>query len=369
MLKKIPLRIRFTLVASLFLLVSCVTLTLLSNVSAAHMIEAVTVMPSMGGTSTPILDLEPAAPTEPANELYYHVFQQKTVVATVLIILVGSVATYFAAGYVLKPIRDLSSEVQRRNVENLGEPIALPQSADEIRQLTVSFNQMMADLQHSFLLQKEFSANAAHELRTPLAIMQAKLDVFSLSQTENPETRDMIHAMSRQLERLSRLIEDLLCFSQDLPLDKTEPVPLFPLFCDIAEELSGLADEKEIEIQIEPTDCYVLGQDRLLERVFYNLLENAVKYSPSHTQVTLSAKQETGSVRVQVADQGEGIPEAFRRSIFEPFFRVDKSRSRAVGGSGLGLAVCKKILERHHAQISVRPNHPSGSIFEIVFPS
>lgn len=366
MLKKIPLRIRFTLVASLFLLISCVTLMLLSDVSAVHMIEAVTVTPALEDGSTPILSLEPAMPVE---EPYYEMFQQKTAIATVLIVLVGSVATYFAAGYVLKPIRDLSSEVQNRNIENLGEPIELPQSADEIRQLTVSFNQMMADLRRSFLLQKEFSANAAHELRTPLAVMRAKLDVFSLSEQVDHGTQEMVDSISQQLERLSILIEDLLWFSKDLPLEEMTPVPLYPLLYDVAEELSSIADEETIEIQIEQTDCYVLGQDRLLERVFYNLLENAVKYSPAGKQVRISTQKEQDCVRAQVADQGEGIPEDCRSAIFEPFFRVDKSRSRAVGGSGLGLAVCKKILERHHAQISVLPNHPNGSIFEITFRS
>lgn len=366
MLKKIPLRIRFTLVASLFLLVSCVTLTLLSNVSAAHMIQAAVVAPSMEKDSTSILSLEPA---EPVGNAYYQVFQQKTVIATVFIILVGSIATYFAAGYVLKPIRDLSNEVQRRNIENLGEPIDLPQSADEIRQLTVSFNRMMTDLQRSFLLQKEFSANAAHELRTPLTVMRAKLDVFALSERQNSETQEMVTAMSLQLERLSKLIEDLLWFSKDLPLEKTSPVPLYPLLCDVAEELSAVADEKEIKIQIEPAEYFVPGQDNLLERVFYNLLENAVKYSPPRTQVTVSFQQEQGSLKVQVADQGEGIPEDCRSAVFEPFFRVDKSRSRAIGGSGLGLAVCKKIVERHHAKITVHSNQPRGSIFEIIFPS
>ena len=366
MLKKIPLRTRFTLVASLFLLVSCVTLTLLSNMSAVHMMEAVALLPSMKDGSTPILQLEPAQPVE---EPYYQVFQQKTTVATILIVLAGSIATYFAAGYVLKPIRDLSCEVQKRNVENLGTPIELPQSADEVRQLTISFNQMMADLQRSFLLQKEFSANAAHELRTPLAIMRAKLDVFMLSENENPETQKMIDAMSQQLERLSKLIEDLLWFSKDLPLEKKTRVMLYPLFCDVAEELSSVAKEKEIEIQIQQTNDFVLGQDRLLERVFYNLLENAVKYSSPQTQVSVTVQREGDFLRIQVIDQGEGIPEVCRSAVFEPFFRVDKSRSRAVGGNGLGLAVCKKILERHHASIAVRPNHPNGSIFEVIFPS
>lgn len=366
MLKKIPLRIRFTLVASLFLLVSCVTLTLLSNLSAAHLVEAVTVSPAMEADTTPILSLEPAVPTE---EPHYQVFRQKTAVATVCIVLIGSIATYFAAGYVLQPIRELSREVQKRNADNLGDPLEIPQSSDEIRQLTISFNRMMADLQHSFLLQKEFSANAAHELRTPLAVMRAKLDVFALSETRDTETKELVNAMSMQLERLSRLIEDLLWFSKDLPLEQKTPVPLYPLLCDVAEELSGVADEKKIEIQIDSIDCFVLGQDRLLERVFYNLLENAVKYSPPQTCVTVTCRKEKEALRVLVMDQGEGIPEDCRTSVFEPFFRVDKSRSRSIGGNGLGLAVCKKILERHGALITVRPNKPTGSIFEITFPS
>ena len=164
-------------------------------------------------------------------------------------------------------------------------------------------------------------------------------------------------------------IEDLLWFSKDLPLEQKVPVLLYPLLCDVAEELSDVAAGKKINLQIEPTDCFVLGQDRLLERVFYNLLENAVKYSPPETQITVTFQKERDFLRVQVIDQGEGIPEECRSAVFDPFFRVDRSRSRAVGGNGLGLAVCKKILERHHASIAVRSNVPRGSIFEITFPS
>ena len=199
--------------------------------------------------------------------------------------------------------------------------------------------------------------------------MRARLDILALEGNGSLETQELIKALDQQLERLSSLIEDLLWFSRDLPLDNTGPVLLYPLLCDIAEELSGLAAEKGIEIQIEQTDAYVLGQDRLLERVFYNLLENAVKYSAPDTQVRVATGKKGNTVQVQVADQGEGIPEEYRDVVFEPFFRVDKSRSRAVGGSGLGLAVCKRILERHHAHICVLPNQPTGSIFQIAFPA
>lgn len=363
-MKKIPLRIRFTLVASLFLLISCVTLALVSNVSAGRMIKAAIIMPS--SEEIPMMQLEPA---EQAGELHYRTFQRESLIATCVIVLLGSTATYFAAGYVLKPIRTLSNEVQQRNIHNLNKPIDIPPSADEIQQLTISFNQMLTELQRSFEMQKQFSANAAHELRTPLAVMQAKLDVFSLGECVEPDRKDMVAALNPQLERLSVLIEDLLWFSRDLPLEETGAVQLYPLLCDVADELAGFAEEKKITIQIKQTDCSVQGQDRLLERVFYNLLENAIKYSPFETVITVSICAHLPNIEVSIADQGEGIPEQYRTAIFEPFFRLDKSRSRAVGGSGLGLAVCKKILERHHASIDVIPNNPTGSIFQIKFLS
>lgn len=366
MLRKMPLRIRFTLIASLFLLISCTVLTLLSNMSAGHMIEAVAVVPATGDLSTPMMQLEPASQ---AGEHYYRIFQQKTGVATFLIVLVGSIAAYFAAGYALKPIRILSKEVKRRNVNNLGEPLTLPQTSDEIQELTLAFNQMMMELQNSFLMQKQFSADAAHELRTPLAVMQAKLDVFSLEKSGSPEVNALVLSLNQQLVRLSKLIEDLLWFSNDFPLEQAETVPLYPLLCDVADELSELSQQKQIAVQIERTDDVVMGQDRLLEHVFYNLLENAIKYSPAKTSIQIHVCRSADELQIQVCDEGEGIPKEYRETIFQPFFRVDKSRSRTIGGNGLGLAVCKKILDRHHAKICVLPNRPRGSIFQITFPA
>lgn len=365
MLKKMSLRVRFTLVASLFLLVSCTALLLLSNLSAESMMVAI-VSPSFPVESIPMTQPEPASAMEMQP---YHIFQKKTWIATAVIVVVGSIAAYFAAGYALRPIQMLSKEVKRRNASNLGEPLTLPQTSDEVQELTVSFNRMMAELQKSFLLQKQFSADAAHELRTPLAVMQAKLDVFALKNSGDSQINALISSLNQQLERLSRLIEDLLWFSQDLPLETMESVPLDPLFCDVAEELSGLSEEKGVAVQIQPTTCYVLGQDRLLERVFYNLLENAIKYSPPQTTVRIQVQRIADKLQIRICDEGEGIPIEYRESIFQPFFRVDQSRSRAIGGNGLGLAVCKKILERHHAQICILPNHPKGSIFQITFPS
>lgn len=369
-MKKLSLRIRFTLVASLFLFLSCVSLTLLSGMSAEHMVKAVRMVP-VQGNEMPFMELEPSESEGCSETLepYYHKFQSDIIVATFVIVLLGSAAVYFAAGYALRPICVLSKEVQRRNANNLGDVLELPQSFDEVRELTLSFNRMLEDLQKAFILQKQFSANAAHELRTPLAVMRTKLDVFVIEHSEREDVKELADSMGAQLDRLSELIEDLLWFSQDLPLEKTESISLYPLFCDVAEELSGLAAGKEIAIQIEETDCKVLGQDSLLERVFYNLLENAVKYSPEKTCVSIMTREEKNGLKIKICDQGEGIPKEYEESVFEPFFRVDKSRSRAVGGNGLGLAVCKKILERHHAAIHVYANHPAGSVFEITFPA
>lgn len=372
-MKKLSLRIRFTLAASLFLLISCTVLTLLTNYSANKMVDAVTLQPSshiedVNGSSM----TEQPTDTLPAAEsaqFFYEIFRKESVIAACIIILAGSVATYFMAGYVLKPIKSLSKEVKKRNIDNFAKPLSVPQSSDEIQDLTISFNQLLTELQHSFEIQKQFSADAAHELRTPLAVLQTKLDIFSLSVNPNEETRDFIAALQMQLERLTSLIEDLLWFSRDLPLDSVKPVQLLPLLHDVAAELSDMAEEKKIELRIHGSDCTVNGEERLLERVFYNLLENAVKYSPEETIVEISWKVQNHQTFVCIADHGEGIPPEYRKEIFEPFFRIDKSRSREVGGNGLGLAVCKKILERHHASISVIPNHPSGSVFQITFPS
>ena len=378
-MKRLSLRIRYTFITSLFLLISCACLTFASNVSANHMIQAFEIYPS-SEVGTPDAQtnaasdlsaeagsaLEPAAITTRAS---YRLFRKESTIATILIVLAGSAATYFAAGYVLKPIVTLSEEVKKRNATNFAQTLPVPSSSDEIQELTISFNELLTQVQRSLQMQKQFSADAAHELRTPLAVLQTKLDVFALSEDLSEGTREFVQTLQDQLGRLTALIEDLLWFSRDLPFETVEPVPLRPLLQDVAEELSDLAQEKGIEIRIYGEDRVVSGQDRLLEQVFYNLLENAIKYGPQESAVTVTVAVKQEHTVVEVADQGEGIPQDCREEVFEPFFRVEKSRSRAVGGSGLGLAVCKKILDRHGATICVLPNYPRGSVFQIVFPS
>ena len=348
-MKKISLRLRFTLTASVFLFVSCTVLAFLSNFSANKMVEAIELQPSVAVQEGDVLffpleEIQPAIATEAQKS--YHVFRTESIVATICIVTVGSLATYFASGYVLKPIRTLSQEVEKRNATNLEKQIPIPQSADEIQQLTVSFNHMLKQLQHAFELQKQFSADAAHELRTPLAVMQVKLDVFSMSEQRLEDVDSLVASMNQQLDRLNALIEELLWFSRDLPLEERRDVPLDLLISDVAEELSCVAEEKQIPLTLDGENCVVQGQDNLLERVFYNLIENAIKYSAPSSHVSIRTKHQENHILVDVIDEGEGIPQEYRELVFEPFFRIDKSRSRLVGGSGLGLAVCKTILDK-----------------------
>lgn len=375
-MKTVSLKIRYTIITSLFLLCSCIALMFFSNISANRMVQnleeeilAEEAIPAGNGEdSETYLKSEVATPMV-ATRASYVLFRKETAMATGIIVLIGSVITYFAAGYMLKPVQELSGEIKKRNINNFAEPLNVPQSSDEIQELTVSFNQLLEEVQHSFQIQKQFSADAAHELRTPLAILQTKIDVFFMERTLDDETQEFINALREQVGRLAGLIDDLLLFSRDLPLENMEMVQLQPLLIDVVNELADLAEEKKIEIDLNCSNETVFGQDRLLERVFYNLLENAVKYSSGGTKVSILVEQEEGKTMVSFADQGEGIPADYRQDIFEPFFRIDKSRSRAVGGNGLGLAVCKKILNRHNAEISVESNDPKGSVFQIVFLS
>lgn len=375
-MKRIPLKIRYTIITSLFLLGSCVALMIFSNISADRMMRnieeeilAEAVVPAQNGEILEEKMNNEVATPAVAKRASYVLFRTETAMATGIIVLFGSVLTYFAAGYLLKPIQKLSMEIKKRNSSNFAQPLVVPQSADEIQELTVSFNQLLAEVQHSFQIQKQFSADAAHELHTPLAILQTKIDVFSMDKTFDNQTQEFMNTLQKQVERLTILIDDLLLFSRDLPLENMELVQLQPLLIDVIDELIEVADDKNIKIELQCSNETVYGQDHLLERVFYNLLENAIKYSSNDTKISISVKQENEKTIVVVEDQGEGIPAEFQKDIFEPFFRIDKSRSRSVGGNGLGLAVCNKILNRHNAKISVRPNIPKGSIFQVVFPS
>ena len=354
--------------SSVILSVACVILTLAVNFSADKAItNALPLTPPIMGDEVPIQQLQPAK-IIPAQQ--YELFKAESIIAMVLVVFTGSVCTYFLAGQTLKPLKKLTNEIKHKTINNLDESITLPIIKDEIFEISTAFNEMSHNLKKSFQLQEQFSADAAHELRTPLSVMIAKLEVFKLSnQPPQGETLTMINEVCSQLDRLSNLTNDLLWFSKDLPLKNNINIELHLLLSDLAYELAEKSDEKKIEIIIEGDELNTIGDDALLERVFYNLLENAIKYSSKHSSVTVTLAKKNNLSVVTIKDVGEGISDTEKNLIFEPFYRIDKSRSRFIGGNGLGLAICKKILDKHLATIQVYDNHPSGSIFEITFSS
>lgn len=356
-MKKISLQLRLTLLSSLLLTTACIALTLVINLSANKMIKAKIIVPAQAyGESITM--------TEIITEAKQRDFKTESILAMVCIILIGSATTYIVVGKAIEPVKKLTQYAKNKNIDTLNEKIMLPKIHDEVYELTLAFNEMSTHLEKSFALQKQFSADAAHELRTPLAAMQAKLEVYKLSNGENEE---LSAELLNQIARLSKLVDDLLWFSGDAPLEKRDAINITQLVLDMADELSDMAREKQINISVSNEILVAAGNDALLERVFYNLLQNAIKYSAvgANAGVRFFPQRHI----VEVWDEGVGIEDSEKEVIFEPFYRTDKSRNRKVGGNGLGLAICKKILEKHGATIIASDNKPNGTVFKIKFPT
>lgn len=366
-MKRNSLQIRLTMLSCIILSIACVALTLTINLSANKVIVIMPIEPSYPATEIiPNGQIEnkkvPSIPKTQTEEIEtaQKSFRLESLFAMLGIILIGSATTYIVVGRALKPVKELTKIAKDKRVDNLTEEIALPKIKDEVYDLTLAFNEMSEHLEKSFSLQKQFSADVAHELRTPLATMQAKLEVHQINtQVGEDFTTDLLC----QVERLSKLIDDLLWFSKDTPLESVQTVDIRQLVRDISEEFR----QNENRISVSENQLLVKGNDALLERVFYNLLQNAIKYSGENTLIGVRILPKEKSV--EVWDNGQGIPDSEKKLIFEPFYRMDKSRSREIGGNGLGLAICKKILDKHSASIEVFDNNPQGAIFKITFPS
>ncbi len=357
-MKKISLQIRITILFSSLLTLICIILTLSLNVSAHKMVQAVPIQPAMKSIDeVVILEMEqPKILYSPEQRT----FQKESIYYMLTIIIVGTLATYLVTGRVLKPINELANNIKGKNVNNLNDKLPLPKYRDEVYYLTLAFDEMSNNLKKSFQLQKQFSSDVSHELRTPLAVMQTKLEVFKLSNNTD-KNYEIVDDMLEQLKKLNKLIDDLLWFSKDTPLENVEYVNLYVIAVDMYNELLSTAEEKNITITIQKCEFTVRGNDALLERVLYNLLQNAIKYSPPNT--TIGINFDDKNKIVSVWDEGESIEE--KQLIFEPFYRVNKYG--ADKGNGLGLSICKKILEKHNATIEVENNLPTGNVFKIKF--
>ena len=390
------LQLKLTLLLSLLMIVSCVLMYFFISHSAVSGMDGlqnymIKVDPQ-DGDSPITFNVDPKAlfpQFEQEIQETKEAFLLRSVIATTIIILLSSVCTYFLTKKALTPLQKLTSEVSQIQAQNLSTQLAVPNSKDEIAQLTRSFNEMLTRLDNAFSTQKQFSANAAHELRTPLAVLQTNLEVFEKKQEpEIVEYRQLFTMIKEQTARLSQLVGTLLDMTNLKSVPRTDQVILEELVDEVFCDLDPVAEKAGISIHFDDsssqdwhTDVHtpdasalnnnirnITGSYVLLYRAVYNLVENAIKYNRPNGSVTVSVKEKNGQAMILVKDTGIGISPENQKKIFDPFFRVDKSRSRAMGGAGLGLALVDSIAREHGGSVKVLESNEKGSIIALMLP-
>ena len=370
MRRSLSLRLRVTLVCGVLLAVCCLLLTLSHNYYAyemANAIEAIPLQPSQSVEKEPgeMEVLVPGQVTVPARET----FRIQSLIAMGVIVAVGCLMVYWLTGKALAPLHQLDEQIRSRTAADLSRPLPVPTSGDEVAGLTVSFNQMSQNLGEVFEQQKRFSQCAAHELRTPLAVLKTRMALFrKKGLCATPETEQLLNTLEDQTQRLSDLVNDLLALTNLDDLECKETVDVQKLLSDAVENLSQTAQLHAVSLQLQTQPGAVRGNRVLLERAFSNLIENAIKYNRPSGAVTVRAFRQGDTMRVEVSDQGAGIPPQLREQVFEPFFRIDKSRSRQLGGAGLGLSLVRAIAARHEGRVWVEEAQGGGSCFAMQLP-
>lgn len=370
MRRSLSLRLRVTLVCGVLLAVCCLLLTLSHNYYAyemANAIEAIPLQPSQSVEKEPgemeVLVLGQV--TVPARET----FRIQSLIAMGVIVAAGCLMVYWLTGKALAPLHQLDEQIRSRTAADLSRPLPVPTSGDEVAGLTVSFNQMSQNLGEVFEQQKRFSQCAAHELRTPLAVLKTRMALFrKKGLCATPETEQLLNTLEDQTQRLSDLVNDLLALTNLDDLECRETVDVQKLLSDAVENLSQTAQLHAVSLQLQTQPGAVRGNRVLLERAFSNLIENAIKYNRPSGAVTVRAFRQGDTMRVEVSDQGAGIPPQLREQVFEPFFRIDKSRSRQLGGAGLGLSLVRAIAARHEGGVWVEEAQGGGSCFVMQLP-
>mgnify|MGYP002234647160 FL=1 len=296
-------------------------------------------------------------------------YKRNSLIITVLLALLGGVVTYFISGHALRPIREFSDKIEEVQAQNLSDSRIEENNVKELNQLGISYNKMLERLSEAFEIQRQFTANAAHELRTPLALMQVQLDLYnSASHPGNDaDTLQTIKMVTEQNDKLNRMVKTLLDMSELQSVGRDDKIILDAIVEEVLADLEPLAMEKNIKLIGKCEDATMIGSDILIYRLVYNLVENAIKYNHPLGQVTVTAYQRNKHVYLSVEDTGSGIPKELRERVFEPFFRVDKSRSRELGGVGLGLALVREIVRVHDGSICIKSGKTGGTIFEVTF--
>ena len=296
-------------------------------------------------------------------------YKRNSLIITVLLALLGGVVTYFISGHALKSIREFSDKIEEVQAQNLSDSRIEENNVKELNQLSISYNKMLERLSEAFEIQRQFTANAAHELRTPLALMQVQLDLYnSASHPGNDaDTLQTIKMVTEQNDKLNRMVKTLLDMSELQTVGRNDKIILDAIVEEVLADLEPLAVEKNIKLIGKCEDATMIGSDILIYRLVYNLVENAIKYNHPLGQVRVTAYQRNKHVYLSVEDTGSGIPKELRERVFEPFFRVDKSRSRELGGVGLGLAFVREIVRVHDGSICIKSGKTGGTIFEVTF--
>ena len=296
-------------------------------------------------------------------------YKRNSLIITVLLALLGGVVTYFISGHALRSIREFSDKIEEVQAQNLSDSRIEENNVKELNQLSISYNKMLERLSEAFEIQRQFTANAAHELRTPLALMQVQLDLYnSASHPGNDaDTLQTIKMVTEQNDKLNKMVKTLLDMSELQTVGRDDKIILDAIVEEVLADLDPLAVEKNIKLIGKCEDATMIGSDILIYRLVYNLVENAIKYNHPLGQVTVTAYQRNKHVYLSVEDTGRGIPKKLRERVFEPFFRVDKARSRELGGVGLGLAFVREIVRVHDGSICIKSGKTGGTIFEVTF--
>ena len=377
-MKKLSLQWRLTIITTVFIALICGCLTMFIYQNGVYYMDDLqnTVEGSTDKNSNNLyISIPDDVWDDFANNFSIQVnnnktdYRNKSLLFSTVLSLFGGVVTYFISGRALQPLADFSKKIEQVQAQNLSDSRIEENKVKELNQLSVSYNKMLDRLSEAFEVQRQFTANAAHELRTPLALMQVQLD--SYHSTKHPDndasTNQTIQMVTEQNERLTKMVKTLLDMSELQTIARDETIALDDLIEEVLVDLEPLAQEKNITLINECNTVTLSGSDILIYRLVYNLVENAIKYNRINGSVTVKAFAKDKHIYLNVADTGNGIPEDLKERVFEPFFRLDKSRSRELGGVGLGLALVHEIVRVHDGSIQVKDNPSGGTIFEVIF--
>lgn len=380
MFSKLSIRARLVFITVLILTICCIGLTIIINYSATQMASQVaqTMTPAQSITDTienpmesqtPAMNIVESLENIKKQQRIIEIFYRNSILYMFFIIVAGGIMMYLLSKRILIPLAKLNEKIKNSTISSLSDKIPVPNSSDEIAELTASFNKMTDRIQEAFFFQQQFSANVAHELRTPLTILKTKIEVFNKKE-QRPliEYKQLISDLKNQVTRLSDIVHTLLELTNTDSIQEKEYISVSDMIENILIEFSNTFVERNIEFSLSLQDVEIYGDVDLLYRVFYNIIQNSIRYNIENGSVLISAENRQEKTIIKICDTGIGILEENKQRVFEPFFRIDKSRSRLMGGAGLGLSIVKNIIEKHHGTVTISDNEPQGTCFTIELP-